>query len=185
MKLCIPYTFTRMNTAYLLLGSNMGNKEYFLSQAIELFKKNSCKIIAKSSLYNTAPWPPRPDRSGHSGPSNNTQDNFLNQVLCVEFMLSADKLLETSLSIEKKLGRIRKQKWEARIIDIDILFFNSEIIQTPNLTIPHPYLHERRFALVPLAEIAEDFIHPILKKSVKHLLSSSSDNLFVIPHTNR
>ncbi|MBI3501226.1 MAG: 2-amino-4-hydroxy-6-hydroxymethyldihydropteridine diphosphokinase [Bacteroidetes bacterium] len=156
-----------MNKAYLLLGSNLGERENYLLDAKAQVKKNIGKIISESSLYNTAAW------------GKESQNDFLNQVISVETNLPAEKLLEAILSIEKKMGRERNKKWEARIIDIDILFFNDEIIRTKNLTVPHPHLHERRFALVPLAEIAADFIHPVLKKSIKSLLRECKDNLEV------
>src|SRR5690349_6009474 len=123
-----------MNTGYLLLGSNLGDRKNYLSKAAELLEIHVGKITSKSMLYNTAPW----------GVDN--QDDFLNQAVRVETKLSAHQLLENILSIEEKLGRIRTKKWEARTIDIDILFFNADIIRTDNLTIPHPFLHQRRFA---------------------------------------
>jgi 2-amino-4-hydroxy-6-hydroxymethyldihydropteridine diphosphokinase len=148
-----------VNIAYLLLGSNIGNREKHLSDAIKLIELRLGKIIAKSSVHNTAPW------------GNENQDYFLNQAICVETLYSAHELLENILIIEKILGRERKKKWEPRIIDIDILFFNSEIIVEDNLIVPHPYLHKRKFALVCLAEIAGDFIHPVLKKNILQLLN--------------
>ena len=162
----ILYTFASlMNTTYLLLGSNLGDRKNFLSQAVTLIGSLTGKIISKSTLYNTEPW----------GVDN--QGDFLNQAICVETELSADELLKNILGIEERLGRTRTQKWEARNIDIDILFFNSDIIETTNLTVPHPFLHERKFALLPLSEIKEDYIHPVLKKSVKTLLAECNHDL--------
>jgi len=156
-----------MNKAYLLLGSNLGDRKKYLSDAVTLLEIHAGKITLKSMLYNTAPW------------GVTDQDDFLNQAVCVETKLSAQQLLENILYIEEKLGRIRIQKWEARTIDIDILFFNSDIISTDNLTVPHPFLHQRRFALLPLSEIEGNFIHPVLKKSVKILLADCDQNLVV------
>lgn len=163
-----------MNTVYLLLGSNLGKRESYLAQAIELLSKSVGKISAKSSVYNTMPWPEQKALK-----SEGNQDDFLNQAICIETILPANELLETILSIEVKLGRKRDKKWESRTIDIDILFYNSVIITTPSLTIPHPFLHERKFVLRPLAEIAENLVHPILNKSIKMLLSENTDNLSV------
>ncbi|TAL61353.1 MAG: 2-amino-4-hydroxy-6-hydroxymethyldihydropteridine diphosphokinase [Bacteroidetes bacterium] len=167
-----------MNRSYLLLGSNLGNRESYLAQALELLSKNVGKIAASSSVYNTAPWPP------HTTVRSDGMDqgDFLNQAIRLETEFSANQLLEKIVSVEEKLGRKREKKWEARTIDIDILLYNSEIVKTPVLTIPHPFLHERRFALVPLAEIAERFIHPVLKKSIRKLLSDNMDNSAVITH---
>ena len=158
-----------MNTAYLLLGSNLGNRESYLFKAIEMLSANAGKVQAKSSVYSTAPW------------GNTQQADFLNQAIRIEIPLSAQELLQKILHIEERLGRKRDQKWEARMIDIDILLFNAEIIQTPELTVPHPFLHERRFALIPLVDIAGDVMHPILNKSIKDLLTENTDALSVTP----
>jgi len=158
------------NTAYLLLGGNMGNRKAFLSKALDEIRKEAGTIFSKSALYNSAAWP-----------KDANQHDFLNQVVCVHTNLSAFDLLNAIHNIETKLGRIRKQKWEARIIDIDILFFNADIINTPTLTVPHPHLHKRRFVLVPLHEIASELKHPVLKRSIKDLLTSCPDTLPVKP----
>lgn len=157
----------KVNIVYLILGSNLGNKEHYLLEATNYIEQTIGKIVLKSSVYDTLPW------------GNSDQNNFLNQVICIETPHSAEKILSEILSIEKKLQRIRNHKWEARTIDIDILFFNSEIIDTSILTIPHPLLHERRFVLVPLAEIAPDLAHPILLKPIKQLLIECKDELDV------
>jgi 2-amino-4-hydroxy-6-hydroxymethyldihydropteridine diphosphokinase len=158
-----------INTAYLLLGSNIGDRNGFLSLAIELIDKEAGKIVSQSSLYNTSPW------------GITHQEDYLNQAICIETSFSAHELLTTILDIEKKIGRTRIKKWEARTIDIDILFFNYDIINTNTLTIPHPYLHQRRFALQPMAEIEGEYIHPVLNKSVLLLLSECDQCLLVTP----
>ncbi len=155
-----------MNMAYLLLGSNIGKREIYLSLAAELIENNIGKIISKSSVYSTSAW------------GNENQNDFLNMAVCVEtsrVLGTAEELLQTILEIEKQIGRERNKKWEARIIDIDILFFNQLIFKSANLQIPHPHLHERRFVLVPLAEIASELIHPVLNKSVQELLIECED----------
>lgn len=167
------YLYRSMNKAYLLLGSNLGDRESYLSQAIELLNTSVGTVLTRSSVYSTAPWP------APLAGDKKTQDDFLNQVLLIETPLTAHDLLEKTLRIEEKLGRKRNVKWEARTIDIDILLYNSEIIHTENLTIPHPFLHERRFALIPLAEIAGNYTHPILKKTIKNLLEANTDTLKV------
>ncbi len=167
-----------MNKTYLLLGSNIGKRELFLSQALEEIEKSAGKIIDRSSLYNTAAWPAR--TTDKTGGGKTDQNDFLNQAICIETGLSSQELLADLLNIEKKMGRTRDQKWEARTIDIDILFFNDDIIETAHLTIPHPYLHKRKFALIPLSEIAPNLIHPGMKKSIHKLLSECEENLSVV-----
>jgi len=156
-----------MNTAYLLIGGNLGNVRENFCKAIAEIEKRVGKVSAQSSLYKTAAW----------GVEN--QPDFLNLALKVETDLSAQELLATVLNIEKNLGRIRREKYGARAIDIDILFFNNAIIEEENLKIPHPLLHKRNFALYPLAEIAPDFFHPLFKKHISQLLAESPDNLAV------
>ncbi len=118
-----------------------------------------------SNIYETAAW----------GRENDPA--YLNQVLFFETRLSASDILEFCLSVEKKMGRYRQTRWESRSIDIDLLFYNDAIIQEVALQIPHPYLHQRRFVLTPLAELAPDFIHPVLRKSIKQLLQECEDPL--------
>jgi 2-amino-4-hydroxy-6-hydroxymethyldihydropteridine diphosphokinase len=161
-----------MNIAYLLLGSNLGDKGVNLTTALKLIEKSAGKIVSKSLVYETAPW------------GIEDQEDFLNQAICLETQLSARELLKNILLIEERLGRIRTKKWEARLIDIDILFFNSDVIRTKNLTIPHPFLHQRKFVLVPLCQIEEAYIHPVLKKTVKELLSDCDQHLPVTPVLN-
>ena len=156
-----------MFITYLLLGSNLGDRKKYLFDATANIEKKIGVIIRKSSLYQTASWG-KPD-----------QPDFINQVISVETDLLPIELLKRVLEIELVLGRQRVEKWGSRTIDIDILFYESSIVNHPDLTIPHPYLHERRFSLMPLAEIAPDIIHPIFNRSIKELLDNLSDNLFV------
>src|ERR1043166_4904962 len=147
-----------MNKVVLLLGSNEGNRLVNLENAILEIKKEPGKVQQLSAVYETAPW------------GNKEQKKFLNQVIILSTSLSPQEMMKKILSIEERMGRIRKKKWEARIIDIDILFFNESVISEPNLVVPHPGLHERKFTLVPLAELIPGFIHPVLKKSISEIL---------------
>ncbi|MGB3006218.1 MAG: 2-amino-4-hydroxy-6-hydroxymethyldihydropteridine diphosphokinase [Chitinophagaceae bacterium] len=154
-----------MNTAFLLLGGNLGNRTGNLAQAKEFISSECGRIHAVSSLYETAAW------------GNTEQPSFLNQALSLSTELSAKQLLRRLLKAEKKMGRIREEKYGPRIIDIDILFFNAEIHNSTILKLPHPEIQNRRFALLPLVEIAPDFIHPVLKKSITELLKECPDTL--------
>ena len=156
-----------MNTVYLLLGSNMGESEQLLIVATNMIEKNIGKLTTSSAIYRTAAW------------GKEDQPDFLNQIIIVSSLLSSSTLLKEIFVIEKEMGRVRTTKNAARVIDIDMLFFNDEIIQTENLTVPHKQIQNRKFVLVPLAEIAPDFIHPVLKKSSLELLSICSDKLNV------
>jgi 2-amino-4-hydroxy-6-hydroxymethyldihydropteridine diphosphokinase len=156
-----------MNKTYLLLGSNMGNSAELLTSAIKYIEKKAGKLICKSDLYATAAW------------GNTNQPDFLNQVIAIETALTADKMLDRILSIEKMMGRVRTVKNAPRIIDIDILFFNKEIITQKDLVIPHPEIQNRRFVLIPLNQIAPQLTHPVLKKSIHQLLLVCPDPLNV------
>lgn len=152
----------------LLLGSNLGDRLSNLNEAYNKISESTREILISSSIYETEPWGFR------------HQNLFLNQVLVVNTDLSPESLLHLLLNIEKELGRKRRQKsFQARIIDIDILFYDDLIISTNKLKIPHPKLHERRFVLEPLNEILPDLIHPVLLKSVARLLKESKDPLLV------
>lgn len=123
--------------------------------------------MRRSALYQTAAW------------GLEEQPDFFNGAICVETSLDAIELLHEIRTIETDMGRQRTVKWGQRTLDIDILFFNQEVIETPDLTVPHPRLAERRFALVPLDEIASDFVHPVLRKRVSELLLECPDMLEV------
>jgi 2-amino-4-hydroxy-6-hydroxymethyldihydropteridine diphosphokinase len=156
-----------MHTIYLLLGSNMGNSYEQLLFAQKNIVTVIGNIIASSSLYSTAAW------------GNTNQSNFLNQVLIVETSLTASKVLQSALTIEKKMGRVRTIKNAPRIIDIDILFFNNDIVRLKKLTVPHSEIQNRRFVLTPLAELSPNFVHPSLKKTIHQLLIACKDPLNV------
>ncbi len=156
-----------MNRAYLLTGSNLNNPETQVALAFQLVEEHCGKIIAASSLYGSAPWGIR------------DQPEFINQAICLETNTSAAILLKQILAIEKEMGRERLFKMGPRIIDIDILLFNDDIIDEPGLTVPHPLLPQRRFALEPLAEIAPLIVHPVLKKDIQKLLQECTDPLNV------
>lgn len=154
-----------MNKAYLLTGGNMGDREHYLSTACEWIEAECGKIVQVSSLYETAAW------------GKTDQAAFLNQVLQIRTTLNAKQLIRQILKIEKQMGRIRKEKNGPRIIDIDILLFNDEVIATSFLKLPHPEMQNRRFVLIPLNEIAPSIVHPVFKKTVKELLDECPDIL--------
>jgi len=156
-----------INIAALLLGTNLGSRMDNLEKAIAYIAQVAGTIIKKSSVYETAPW------------GLKEQDNFLNCALLIETSLAPKDLLDQLLSIEKKLGRERTEKWGPRIIDIDILYYNNDIINEPDLKIPHPFLQDRRFSLVALNEISPDWEHPILKKTVSQMLMDCKDDSWV------
>ena len=152
-----------MNLVYLHLGSNIGDRGGFLQRARSYIQDEIGEIINSSKVYETSPW----------GVDN--QEDYLNQALCVQTMFPAKDILSKALYIEKMMGRIRSVKWQAREIDIDILFFNNDIISTKDLEVPHPLLHKRLFVLQPLMDIAPIFIHPIYNQTIAEMLESCSD----------
>lgn len=161
---------SRFRSLLILLGANLGDRVNTLQRAADLMAERVGPVVRRSGLYETAPW------------GVTDQPSFLNQVLAVETGLEPAALLAQSQAIEEELGRIRHEKWGARVIDIDILYYDQLILRTETLTIPHPYLHQRRFTLVPLAEISPDFVHPVLKKTTLELLGEVSDEGTVTPY---
>lgn len=162
-----------MKRAYLLLGSNEGAREQWLRDAIVLIATNCGTIVLMSSIYSTAAW------------GMEDQPDFLNMALAIDTELSPSELLNSILQVEQDLGRERKEKWGQRTLDIDILFYGNEIINLPSLKIPHPAIQDRRFALIPLCEIAPKLIHPAFNKSVSLLLDECADKLDVHKHENK
>jgi 2-amino-4-hydroxy-6-hydroxymethyldihydropteridine diphosphokinase len=156
-----------MNKIYLLLGSNQQNPQKQLQLAQKLIAKKIGPIKRKSAIYQTAAW------------GNTNQPDFLNQIIVVETKLPAQQIMQIILQIEKKMGRLRTVKNAPRIIDIDILFFNKEIINEEQLIVPHPQLQNRRFVLVPLNELSPNFKHPVVKKTIHHLFIHCPDKLNV------
>lgn len=160
----MPTILPTMQNAYLLIGSNLGNKEEQLSTAVHYIQQECGRIVKQSAFYETAPW-------GYTD-----QPSFINQALWIQTELSPKDLMQSLLNIEAKMGRIRTIKLGPRIIDLDILQIDQEIMETTLLHIPHPAMTERRFALAPLAEIAPDLLHPVTQKTATELLIACTDN---------
>ena len=156
-----------MNFAVILLGSNDGNLLQNLQVARTSIRRTIGNIQLLSPIYETDPW------------GKTDQPVFLNQVLAIHTTRDAKAVMSQLLLIETEMGRERKEKWAKRLIDLDLLYFNDEVICQPGLDVPHPHLHERRFTLVPLAEILPGFIHPVFGKSNRELLRELSDNTSV------
>jgi 2-amino-4-hydroxy-6-hydroxymethyldihydropteridine diphosphokinase len=157
-----------MAQVYLLLGSNLGERENMLEQCLVQLGRKAGKITGRSSVYETEPW------------GNPLQPWFLNQVIKLETSCEPFRLLELLQGIEAQLGRIRTGTlWMARPVDIDILFYDDLVVQTGHLTIPHPMLHLRSFSLVPLGELAGGLVHPVLNLTISQLISLCEDPLIV------
>jgi 2-amino-4-hydroxy-6-hydroxymethyldihydropteridine diphosphokinase len=157
-----------MKIVFLGIGTNLGNREHNLRQAVANIEKKIGPVLRTSQVYETEPWGFQSDSA------------FLNMVAEVETELAPHELLETVLKIEASLGRVRNEtQYSSRVIDIDILLYGSEIINDEDLKIPHPLMHKRKFVLIPLCEIASDMIHPALKKTFGELLTLCEDNTSV------
>ena len=154
-----------MNTAFLLTGGNLGNRFQNLQLVHQQIQRTCGTVIAASSMYKTAAW----------GFTN--QPDFYNQALELQTFLLPDALMLALLSIEEKMGRKRTVKMGPRVIDIDILLMNDMVYNSSILTVPHPHLQDRRFALTPLAEIAANVVHPVFKKTINELLHDCTDKL--------
>jgi len=162
-----------MTMLYLLLGGNIGDKERIFSEALAILNNRVGEIQLQSAVYETEPW------------GFESIDLFWNQAIEISTSLSPEEVLAQTQMIEQELGRIRKEnQYSSRVIDIDILFYGDQIINRENLIIPHPRIQERKFALVPLNEIAPELIHPVFHKSIRQLLEESTDSLKVSPIPN-
>jgi 2-amino-4-hydroxy-6-hydroxymethyldihydropteridine diphosphokinase len=145
--------------AYLGLGSNLGDRFWNLSDAVKhLGGVNAIRLMAVSPVYETDPV------------GDPDQPKFLNAVLEIDTEFDPMNLLKTCLEIEREMGRVRTRQWESRIIDIDVLLCDDEVISTKELIVPHPFLHEREFVLRPLADIAPDLVHPVFDETIAELL---------------
>jgi len=152
-----------LNSIYLLLGSNLGDRLLVMQSARDLIGKNVGRVSMESSIYETAPW------------GITDQPAFLNQVIRVETALAPEEVLRNILDIEHELGRVRYERWGARVIDIDLLYYQDLILDTARLTLPHPRLQDRLFTLIPLAEIAPDFVNPLLGETSTALIAKCTD----------
>ena len=153
-----------MSKIYLSIGSNKGNRYSQIKEALKLIREDLGEIISISKIYETKSW-------------GFESEKFINLCIAIKSELSPDKLLFSINNIEEKIGRKRdSKKVNAREIDIDIIFYSNKTVNQKELIIPHPRLELRNFVLVPLSEIASDFVHPILLKSVKELLECSNDD---------
>ncbi|MNK66876.1 Bifunctional folate synthesis protein [compost metagenome] len=156
------------STAYLLLGGNLGNREANLQLAVALLNEKVGEVVSVSGLYETAAW------------GKTDQPAFLNQAVALRTSLTALEVLTQALAIEQDLGRVRKDKWGERLIDIDLILFGDEIIDIPDkLQVPHPHMQNRRFVMEPLAEIAPEVVHPILGQTMLSISKHINDPLTV------
>lgn len=159
-----------METAYVLFGSNMGDKAQIFDQTCLYINIRCGRVVKISAAYESEPWGFEAD------------EWFLNRVIVVETMLPPETLLQELLAIEKDLGRVRHPEIEgytSRTADLDLLYYGDRVIHSATLTVPHPRLHLRRFALVPLCEVAPDLVHPVLQMTQTELLQQCPDDAVV------
>ena len=159
-----------METAYLLFGSNMGDKMALFEQACDLINNRCGQVVAISSAYESEPW------------GFEAEEWFLNRLIVLETELFPDSLMHQLLDVEAELGRVRHPETEgylSRPIDLDILYYGQQILDSEWVTVPHPRLHLRRFALLPLCEVAPDFVHPVLQMTQTQLLQQCPDDSIV------
>ena len=153
-----------MMIAFLGIGTNLGDRELILKEAVSRIGENIGSVIRSSSVYITEPW------------GFQTNNEFLNMVVKIETEFIPSELIEKILMIESLLGRVRSERhYSSRIIDIDILLYGDLIIDENSLKIPHPLMHKRKFVLVPLSEIESEAVHPGLKKNIVSLLNDCED----------
>ena len=153
-----------IRSVYLGLGSNLGDRNKNLARARQGLQANFGPPLATSSIYETAAW------------GNEDQPGFLNQIIAFRTYKSPGEILNRILILEKKMGRIRDQRWGPRLIDIDLLFCGALIFKEPGLTVPHPEIANRKFVLEPMVEIAADFMHPVLNLDMSTLLEKCQDH---------
>ena len=153
-----------MKTAYIGVGSNLGDKLDNCLKAIELVDNiEGCTVMKQSGFYRTEPV------------GVTSQDCYVNGVICVETGLSAQDLLRSLLSMETHMGRVRKKRWESRVIDLDILLYEHDVINEKNLTIPHPLMHMRKFVLMPMVQLYPDLVHPVLGRTMSELFDDLAE----------
>ncbi len=155
-----------MGGIFLLLGSNLGDSYSQLETAIYHIS-SFATVLRKSSIYVSEAW------------GNTDQPDFLNQVIEIDTILAPRDLLAHTLQVETEMGRNRVKKWGPRTIDIDLLFYRDEIIKTPDLTIPHGEMQNRKFVLIPMRELAADLVHPVFNKTIRRLEEECTDTLSV------
>lgn len=156
-----------LHNAFILLGSNRGDRKQYLCKATQQIQLRCGKIVSESSIYETAAW------------GNTKQAAFFNQVIRIQTKLSPDELMQQLLQIELDLGRVRTEKFGPRTIDLDLLFYDALIFHSTVVTVPHPAIQDRKFVLIPLEELCPGKIHPVYKKTIRTLLKECADQLAV------